>query len=618
MNRLAKVCRKGKARLGGFELASLPPEVEPEIFYEEPVASSASEEEESSETDSYVHDILATSKLRVASSASEEEESSETDSVNTPGFNSLPPEVQDAIFYKEIEEDDKRNENLTDTSHSDIVDGDFIGTIERQYPLTILKLYAVPEIYVELPCGYDGPLDLEALPTSNEEKNEEMEKMPQEIKDRCMLLGTSDRSEMFKFKGKKFDFQDACKITIKFSGKDISQDLDFYAVIKQNGVWNEIPAELTKDNKVTFKCRRMDYFYIVSCPKTTVTELKRNSSHTYVHQSNPQTSIHFPEGSVENDTQIIIKVVPVTKERLEVLNNVYPNPIIKNMSSDVVSVHMPELKELQKPATLQLHVEENMTSEEYKTLLFTIEGDQAIVSEENVNDIGSGTYSCELRKINKCGLIQIVQPLDDRSLNMEAVKEEFLVAINEATPCRVVTFINQQNNRVRTEIVKIANRRIVHYSLKQQEYVCLAEDVPVITLGNGHKVQAHLSGAIRCSSASNSLGFFVIFQTHGENNYMEFDFELHDRNATDHHGKIRYYTGNFKREIHTLHFNPRRLQTSIVTRENLSLQRSKTMTDHLIAATPRQATSRRSCRSPPLSRRSALSRSKNTFSTSKL
>ncbi|KAK3607505.1 hypothetical protein CHS0354_031128 [Potamilus streckersoni] len=418
-------------------------------------------------------------------------------------------------------------------------------------PRYVRTLYSTPEICVEFPYDYKEPL--EAVPVSNEQKNSHILDMPQSIREHSERLGSKDRSEMFMIKG-KFVFEENCKVMIKFGvDDDCDRYLNFYAVVKQDKVWLQVAAE-RKGNSVHFETKRMEYFYIMSSPVTTVLELTEKAPLLYVHACDPQTKVFFEEGTVQINMQISIKVLPVSKKAVKALKTSFPNPIIENMSP-CLSVHKPEGRDFKKNARVQLPFK---PSAKYKTLVVRLDDDKAELSDAKLKDNGDGTYTCDVKAVNTCSFVQTSQSLGDGRDKLEDLRDEVLFLLQEAKRCRLLTFHKKSPEKIiRTEIVSIDKESEVKSSRVKIGFQIISETSSVITLRKGQRIRADLRGAIQKVPTSKGMGLFVVFQPHLDGVHMEFPYVLNRSMGTTPEALIQYSSDNFgKKELQSLHFDP--------------------------------------------------------------
>ncbi|XP_067671438.1 uncharacterized protein [Haliotis asinina] len=293
----------------------------------------------------------------------------------------------------------------------------------------------------------------------------------------------------------------------------------FYVMVRGDGGWTPVPAQY-EDYLLKFPIQGGKYFVAYARPIPEFRRISRNAF-TFVSDKDRRIKVHVPEGAVDTEMTISVKVQPVDTNRLEWYRAYDPSAFEGIYAlSDILSVRHQMEKVFNMNTTVELPIDD--LSEEYELKSISIENNEYVVrdlkKESSLNDVAAMPHivnnatSCQMACVR-------------RGVPSAALKQAALFQAGRIDICTILMFISK-DNRDRWLTVEVVGSnsadRVAELRQQRNFFEILGSRSGSLWINLNDRIRVYLAGNMRSAEQVKKTKYTFQYSHQSRNNFIQF------------------------------------------------------------------------------------------------
>ncbi|KAL3858041.1 hypothetical protein ACJMK2_012657 [Sinanodonta woodiana] len=365
------------------------------------------------------------------------------------------------------------------------------------------------------------------------------------------LTGMQYISDIYRING-GFNFTVPCCVSIQLKMKYNEKISELKAIVKDNDKWTEIPATLENGHAV-FGLRSMDSVYVVTVPKATEAEVTEDG-YEYSSDADDRICLSVPAKAVDQPTSISIKVLLPDCEVAKRIQNAKDKYVIMAISP-CLCVEYKDSRRPKKPVTLTLPLNQPTNSQDYETILLSLEEDTVSRVKTTVRIGDKSVVSSDVLS-PKNQVYAIVKKKSDVKL----LHDEVLLNLGLARYYKILSFRDSKDHKVLLiECTPLAMVQHVIDERKKDGYILErngGQSNPLL-LRQEQRLRMNIAGNIEKDVTFPQVAYFITVLFGAQDQKTFFPFKIRGALGGTHFGNLTISSDNLKRgDLCHVHFDP--------------------------------------------------------------
>ncbi|KAK3588680.1 hypothetical protein CHS0354_028888 [Potamilus streckersoni] len=424
--------------------------------------------------------------------------------------------------------------------------------MKNRFGTSEIILYDDPRITARVQSSMDKTLDcIKAEPFSNQDRTELLLG-----KTTSSLTGMQYISDIYRING-GFNFTVPCCVNIQLKMEYNEKISDLKAVVRDNDKWTEIPANLENGHAV-FGLRSMDSVYVVTVPKATEAEVTEDG-YEYSSDADERICLSVPAKAVNEPTSISIKVLLPDCEVAKKVQKAKDKYNIMAISP-CLCVEYKGSKMFKKRVTVTLPLNQPTNSQDYETILLTLEEDTVSRVKTTVRVGNNSIVSSEIQSQKILLHSSQVYALVKKTADVKLLHDEVLLNLGLARYYKVLSFRDSKD--LRSLLIECAPLAMVQHILDQRKkegYVLErngGQSNPLL-LRQEQRLRMDITGNIEKDVTIPQVAYFITVLFGAQDQKTFFPYKIKGVLGGTHFGNLTISSDNLKRgDLCLVYFDP--------------------------------------------------------------
>ncbi|XP_071093447.1 uncharacterized protein [Haliotis cracherodii] len=409
-------------------------------------------------------------------------------------------------------------------------------TIDLQNGVKLL----VPEVVSEFKC--------QAVPLSAETRTEMLTLFPH-YHDETMV------SDVYRLEGQEIKSLDCnpkflhIPLVLPTTRLDVNVLFRFHVMVCGDDGWAPVPAQY-EDYLLKFPVQSGKYFVAYARPIPEFKRISRNAF-TFVSDKDKCIKVHIPEGAVDTEMTISVKVQPVDTDRLKWYRAYDPTAFEGIYAlSDILSVRHKMENVFRIDTSVQLPIAD-LSEEDYELKGISIENNNYVIRdiEKESSFKGFAVMTHTVNNDTSCQVACVRQ-----GVASSALREAAMFQARKMDMCTVLMYISKENRDrwLTVELVESPSANQVAEARQQRNYF------EIIGSRSGNfpvhlkdRIRVHLSGNMRSAEQVKKTKYTFAYKSLLRNNCIQFRTQKASAGTT--YSVVEVSIG--AQRVHEVHFN---------------------------------------------------------------